>query len=167
MSDCKPPGSSSLAVITWIFLCVTSPCNINKQQSEFQINFKCASPTFGHLETEKEGSEMQNHKWKWSLLVEGKGWFWCRAAWRKFRHWNQSAPRAAKSRPERGWMDPRWGPRKEGEQEGLINTNRNACGWCVTVKHPYCWWWSTLLLDSIIYKMARWKVTNIDEEGLL
>ena len=32
---------------------VTSPCNINKQRSEFQINFKCASLTFGHLETER------------------------------------------------------------------------------------------------------------------
>ena len=47
MSDCKPPGSSSLAVITWISF-VTSPCNINKQRSEFRINFNCASPTFGH-----------------------------------------------------------------------------------------------------------------------
>ena len=33
---CKPPGSS-LAVIPWTFF-VTSPCNIHKQRSEFQIS---------------------------------------------------------------------------------------------------------------------------------
>ena len=43
---CKPPGYSSLAVIWWISF-VTSV----SMQSEFQINFKCASLTFGHLDT--------------------------------------------------------------------------------------------------------------------
>ena len=35
------------------FSWLSFPCNINKQRSEFQINFKCASLTFGQLETER------------------------------------------------------------------------------------------------------------------
>ena len=80
--------------------------------------------------------------------MEGKGWFWCRAAWRKFRHWNQPAPRAAKSRAERGWILG-GGPEKRANKK-VLSTPSNICGWCVTVKHPYCWWRSTLLLDSIL-----------------
>ena len=69
-------------------------------------------------------------------------------AWRKFRHWNQPAPRAAKSRPERGWILG-GGPEKRANKKPYqhLASPSNICGWCVTVKHPYCWWRSTLLLD--------------------
>ena len=45
-------------------------------------------------------------------------------------------------------------------------TSSNTCGWCVTVKHPYCWWRSTLLLDSILYgwvesNQYRWRRTSL------
>ena len=46
-------GKALLAMIWWIFPWLPFPCNINKQRSEFQINFKCASLTFGQLETER------------------------------------------------------------------------------------------------------------------
>ena len=43
-------------------------CNINEQRSEFQIKFKCASVTFGHLEPRRSTSPVEG-----TVTVQ----FWC------------------------------------------------------------------------------------------
>ena len=51
----------------------------------------------------------------------------------------------------RAGMDPQWGPPEKRANKKAWSTPSNTWGWCVTVKHQYCWSRSTLLLQKDMY----------------